>query len=558
MKTKTHFVIIIFSFFCLVKHIANAQAPSWVWATGAGGTEIDEPYSISTDTAGNVFVTGKFNSPSITFGSTILSNAGSSGNDMYLVKYSSSGNVLWATSAGGTSGDAGAGVSADADGNVVVTGVFSSPSITFGTSTLTNTGGGNADIFVVKYDGSGNVLWAKAIGGTGYDEGSAIHTDTVGNVIVTGRFDSPSITFGTTTLTNASAGFSDLFVVKYSPSGNVLWAASAGGPTMDLGIAVSTDGDGNVLVTGRFNSSSITFGTTSLFNAGGNTYDNFVVKYDTSGNVVWATSAGGTSYDDGSGVSTDTSGNVFVTGTFWSPSITFGSTTLTNAGGSDIFVVKYAPSGNVMWAMREGGSNNDGGVGICNDIDGNVFVTGFFYSPSITIGTTTLTCAGLGDIFVMKYDVSGNVLWAKSAGGTESDFGNSITSDAGGNVLVTGFFDSPSINFGSSNLTNADVGYSDIFLANLDNITGTEENIKNNEVRIFPNPAVSSLTVSLANNNIKSIVVITDITGKIIYKNTITDLQNIVVNTKDFAEGIYMVRIQSENFSEAKKLIITK
>ncbi|MBI3502643.1 MAG: SBBP repeat-containing protein, partial [Bacteroidetes bacterium] len=111
-------------------------------------------------------------------------------------------------------------------------------------------------------------LWAQHAGGTSYDEGRSIATDANGNVLVTGIFQSSTITFGTTTLTNANAGYPDIFIVKYDASGNVLWAKSAGGTSADYGYGIAADANGNVLVTGYFLSPAITFGTTTLTNAG--------------------------------------------------------------------------------------------------------------------------------------------------------------------------------------------------------------------------------------------------------------------------------------------------
>src|SRR5690606_8330373 len=123
----------------------------------------------------------------------------------------------------------------------------------------------------------------KSADGIYGDGGYGISTDANGNVLVTGFFGSPSITFGSTTLTNASStGKDELFIVKYDPNGNVLWAKSAGGINGDWGNSISTDANGNVLLTGYFSSSSITFGSTTLTNAG--SYDIFIAKYDSSGN----------------------------------------------------------------------------------------------------------------------------------------------------------------------------------------------------------------------------------------------------------------------------------
>ena len=488
MKTKLTLSIILFSLFFSFEK-GRAQAPSWQWAKSAGGTFDDVGHSISTDASGNVLVTGFFQSPSITLGTTTLTNAGVNYIDIFVVKYDASGNVFWAKSAGGTSSDWGAGISTDASGNVLVTGYFGSPSITFGTTTLTNAG--TNDMFIVKYDASGNVLWAKSEGGTSYDYGYGISTDASGNVLVTGYFGSPSITFGTTTLTNA--------------------------------------GDADI----------------------------FIVKYDASGNVLWAKSVGGTSAEDGFSISTDASENVLVTGYFASASITFGTTTLTNAGFSDIFVVKYDASGNVLWAKSAGGTSNDNGAGISTDASGEVLVTGYFGSSSITFGTTTLTNAGFSDIFVVKYDASGNVLWAKSAGGTFYDPGVGISTDPSGNVLVTGFFESPSITFGTTTLTNVSaVGYSDIFVAKLDGTTGIAEQTPNNGATIYPNPANDYITIK-TNSNKKQVITITDITGKIIYTTTILS-EKTIINTKDFSQGVYAVQVQAGDAVETRKVIVVR
>ena len=135
-----------------------------------------------------------------------------------------------------------------------------------------------------------------------------------------------------------------------------------------------------------------------------------------------AKSAEGTYYDYGRSIAVDANGNSYVTGYFYSSTITFGLTTLTNSGVySDIFVVKYDSSGNVVWAKNTGGTNEDKGYGIAVDAIGNSYVTGWFSSSTITFGSTTLTNSGSDDIFVVKYDSSGNVMRAKSAGGTSND-----------------------------------------------------------------------------------------------------------------------------------------
>ncbi|HKR06649.1 MAG TPA: T9SS type A sorting domain-containing protein [Bacteroidia bacterium] len=386
-------------------------------------------------------------------------------NSACLISYAQPANWLWAGSAAGTGLSAACRANCtDINGNVLVTGVFYNPSISFGGIVLSNNSiTNNSDIFVVKYDDAGNVLWAKSEGGI-YGEGSlGISTDAYGNVYVTGSFSSPTITFGSTVLTNSGAG--DFFLVKYDSSGNVLWAKQASGTDGEGGYAVCTDANGNVMVTGSYNSPTLTFGSIVLTNAGvTGTGDIFITKYDSSGNVLWAKRAGGTYHELAWGISTDANGNIFVTGSFTSPTLDFGGIILTNTGvgltSLDVFIAKYDSSGNVLWGKNPIGIDSDSGMGIATDSDGNALITGFFESPSLTLGSIVLINSGgncstnaCPDVFIAKYDASGNILWAKRAGGNGEDQGFSICTDNAGNAYITGLLFSPTITFGSITLT---------------------------------------------------------------------------------------------------------
>ena len=368
-------------------------------------------------------------------------------------------NWLWAKQAGGISGDKGYSIAVDAYGNSYITGYFRE-SATFGTTTLTSSSDYGSDIFVAKMDINGNWLWAKQAGGTDYDDGYSIAVDVNGNSYVTGYFYG-SATFGTTTLT--SSGSYDIFVAKLDSSGNWLWAKQAWGIGEDVGFSIAVDAKGNSYITGVFIESA-NFGTTTLTSSGD--YDIFVAKLDINGNWLWAKQAGGTSDDYGNGIAVDTNGNSYVTG-YFSESATFGTTTLTSSGDIDIFVAKLDSSGNWLWANQAGGTNCDYGHGIAVDDNGNSYIIGNFLE-SANFGITTLTSSGYYDIFVAKLDINGNWLWAKQAGGTSYDFGNSIAVDTNRNVYVTGFFYSSSCSFGTITLINSSSEYIDIFVAKLD------------------------------------------------------------------------------------------
>jgi len=158
-----------------------------------------------------------------------------------------------------------------------------------------------------------------------------------------------------------------------------------------------------------------------------------------------------------------------VTGFFWSPTITFGSTTLTNAGGYDMYIVKYDASGNVLWAKNPGGYGLEVRSIVADPAgSGDTYVTGCFSDTTITFGSTTLVNSNNNtstDIFLVKYDGAGDVEWAKSAEGINPDQAFSVAADAYGNVYVAGYFSSPSLDFDSTTLTL--VSFYDMFIAKI-------------------------------------------------------------------------------------------
>jgi hypothetical protein len=361
-------------------------------------------------------------------------------------------DFAWARRAGGTEADAASRIRVDGSGNSYVTGIFRGTA-TFGGTTLTSSG--STDIFIAKYDASGNVLWARQAGGQNIDASKNIAVDVSGNSYITGEFQG-SATFGSNTLT--SSGNYDLFIAKYDASGNVLWARQSEGAGLEMGRGIAVDRSSNCYITGYFDGSA-TFGSTTLTSSG--SYDVFIAKYDATGNFQWAARAGSSGEDYGRNIALDGSGNSYITGTFRDLA-SFGNTTLTSSGAEDIFIARYDASGNVLWAKRAGGINKDAANGIAVDGSGNSYITGEFQGNG-TFGSITLTTtSSQPDIFIARYDVSGNVLWAKQAGGNSGDYGRNIAVDGSGNSYITGEFE-VSASFGNTTLTSSD-GV-DIFVA---------------------------------------------------------------------------------------------
>lgn len=186
----------------------------------------------------------------------------------------------------------------------------------------------------------------------------------------------------------------------YAQTPSFLWVAQAGGADWDFGRDIATDDAGNSIVTGYFRDTA-TFGDTTLASTGD--YALFVTKYDEAGDFLWAVAAGADGTDDvsGEGVATDLWGNIIVTGQFEGTAI-FEDTTLTSAGGGDIFIAKYDGDGNFLWVVQAGGTDYEAGISVATDDSGNVIVTGEFWSTEPTFGGTTLINAGECDIFIAK------------------------------------------------------------------------------------------------------------------------------------------------------------
>ncbi len=447
----------------------SLHAQAWLWARGGDPASISEGYAVATDASGNVFVTGYFQNSAITFGSYTLPNTGFA--DAYLTKYDASGNVIWARSAGGIDFDMGTSVATDAAGNIYWTGCFQSASITIGTYTLTNTLSGDLDIFIVKFNAAGNVVWAKSAGGTGTDYGYGIATDHSGNIYLAGSFTSPSINLGSFTLNNtASVSSLEMFLIKYDAAGNVVWAKSEGGVNNEEAYAVATDVAGNIFVTGYFTTPTFNFGTFTLTNADntGNSPDVFIAKFNPSGTVLWAKDAGGTGQDYGFGIAADISGNIYSTGGFGSSGITFGSTTLTNmaVGNFDCFIVKYDNNGNVIWVKNGTGGNTDAGYSVAIDNSQNVYVVGSFTSLTVAFDALNLNypVGGTDPLFIVKFDPAGNVLCG-SALMSGGDDRSSVATDGVGDAYVGGDFEPASFVVGADTLSLTNSTYETVFVA---------------------------------------------------------------------------------------------
>lgn len=457
-------IVCVFLLIVAVSGLSQQQGFQWATqSTSNGSTNYANGTSIAQDASGNTYILGSFYY-NVHFGSISLVT-GSTDYSLFIAKYNSSGALQWAAKYGDDNNEEEpGGIAVDASGNCFVTGYFKK-STTLGGILLTNNDQiqATSDIFIFKINPSGGVLWAKKAGGTYDDYGYAIATDGSGNAIITGSYN------GNATFDGASLLNSGMFIAKYNSSGTLQFAKRAASASDIKGKSIATDNLGQIFITGEYYNTPTfyTNGSTIILPSASSTHWTFTARFDALGYAVWAKYADGWN-NQANGIVVDGLRNVVAVGTY-SVSKTFGTITINSNGGTDGFVVKYDVSGNELWAQTIGGTTDgDEAHGAATDGIGNIIVTGLFYGTStFGIGTSakSLTSSGDADIFVAKYDASGNITSTVKAGGSHFDIGVAIVTDASGNNIITGSFLSSTATFGSTTLTLG--GGGDAFLAKL-------------------------------------------------------------------------------------------
>ena len=550
------------------------QVQEWAWGRALHGSGYDRGNNVAVDANGNVYAIGYYKSGVLSVENLQFNNAGSE--DIILVKYNNNGDLLWARSLGGPNYECGYDVKITTDGNnnFYITGYFYSPTIQFGNITLYNSSVSTSagDVFIVKCDGDGNVIWAKNNIGIYDENGLNIAVDKNGNFYITGLFSSPTITFDDKSATNS--GSFDMFVVKYNSNGEALWVRNLNASGTEFSYGVNFDKDGNVYVTGRTSSSSINFAGSVIYGHGN--YDGFLVKYDANGNELWGKLIGGSGYDIGDEICTDEDGNVYLTG-YHGSSMNVDGINLTCQGSYDIYVIKYSPNGNIIWARRAGGNGIDYSVGISySHSTSDIFVGGYYNSSSMTFGTETVNGHGGYDMLLLRYDKDGNEKWVLNEGSTANDYLMGFTIDECSNLYVTGSYTSSTLQFGNDILTN--FGDGDMFVAKYggsctdylaknnneryekghngklgyDSNVGKQKNKETfmSELNVYPNPTNGEINIEYslsADGHVK--IIIYDVLGNII--NTLFDKETgagkHVLSSNLSGNGIYLIELISND-----------
>jgi hypothetical protein len=444
MKNSNLFTVIVL---CLFSYFTSAQvAPEIQWQNTIGGNSFDYMrYLIQTSDGG--YLLGGESGSNISGDKT---EAGQGSADYWVVKLDGSGNIIWQNTIGGSDYDYLYSVIQTFDGGYLLGGLTSSGI----SGDKTEAGQGSADYWVVKLDASGNILWQNTIGGSSSDNlRSVIQTSDGGYLL--GGYSSSGIS-GDKTEANQGIGY-DYWVVKLDASGNLLWQNTIGGSDYDyLYSVIQTTDEGYLL--GGSSRSGISGDKTEPSQAFGLS-DNWVVKLDASGNILWQNTIGGTSSDNLRSVIQTSDGGYLLGGESYSD--ISGDKTEASQGSADYWVVKLDGSGSIIWQNTIGGSKNDFLFSVIQTSNGGYLLGGD--SESGISGDKIETKQGGYDYWVVQLDESGNILWQNTIGGTNEDNLSSVIQTTDGGYVLGGI----SLSGISGDKTEASQGDADYWIVKL-------------------------------------------------------------------------------------------
>ncbi len=446
--------------------ITVKERTSWAATFGADSGD-DKAYRIALDGEGNIYTTGYFGSnynPTVDFdpGDGVLNCTSHGCEDVYISKFTSTGNFLWARAFGGPGGDRGQDVAVDDSGNVYVTGWFKGM-VDFdpGAGTEVRTSVGDCDVFVSKYDSNGEFISCFTFGGSSWDYGCAVGIDSAGDLLVSGAFRK-TVDFDPSAGVNqkTSNGGEDAFLAKYTSTGSLLWVSTWGGDSEslpDVGRALALDSNDRIYVTGEMEDS-----------------DDMVAYlncHTSFGVATWCVDwRAVVSCEPGRGVAVDSADNIYVVGWFenqvdFNPGA--GNCNRTSKGGRDAFINVFNPSGDHQWVKVWGSNGSDEAFDIAFTPSGEMFVCGYFESGASLsdLGGGTLNSNGGRDAFLLNVSHDGALNWSSTWGGDGSDEAFGVDVNSEGKPLIAGYFQGTAdFDPGSGENVHASNGFFDAFL----------------------------------------------------------------------------------------------
>ena len=421
-------------FLLLLFFVGYTEAQTLNWGVGYGNTQHVNPRQLDVDAAGNVAVVGHF-SDTLDFDPDTASvhKIGAIGptaasNNLYIQKLDNTGSFLWVKQLAYSPGNSNAGhykIKFDALGNIFVTGSFNG-TVDFdpgpGTQNVTSTN--NSDGYLLKLDANGNFLWVKFIEGNSADVVKEMEIDANGNIYLSGSFFSTiDLDSGPGVQQLTSVGSRDIFLTKWDANGNFAWAHSYGAGLSDEPYAMELDKNENVILVGTFRD-TVDFDPgigTQQLIASAN--EGFVLKVDPNGNTLFAKHLSERNIAE---VALDNDNNILLTGRFQGTidlDPNAGINTVTSNGSYDVFVAKWDSTGNYVWSVSFGGNFGEIAAHVVADDFNRVFTIGS-YATSVDFDPSSnnfYMFNASSDVFLSILDANGGFLDAKRFTSTSTD-----------------------------------------------------------------------------------------------------------------------------------------
>ncbi len=515
----------------------NTTAQNWLYIASYGSASNETLNGLSVAKDESVILAGAFQG-NLPLSEQVLTSKGDK--DIFLIKISANGSVNWTKRAGGAFADDVTAITTDQNDNIICAGNFR---LLADFDHLTLSAGQNPNaIFLVKYNADGQLLWGKAINGTGLKDIGDVACDKAGNILVAGFFED-SLAIADTVL--QSEGNTDLFVAKFTPAGELTWALRQGQSGDTRGTAVGLTADSDVVIAGYFNDTTRIADTVLT----ANTYDRdaFLTRISKDGQPLWAKKAGGVFDDDVTALALDSNDHIYLSGYLvgvmrLSDQLSIQSST----GMPDFFVLKYAPDGSPLLARALGGTLTQQAMDLALWEEQPVIVG--FYQGDMNFDGFSFSAGSNFNSFIAAFDSNLTCRWAKNIVSNASAFATRIgvenqTIWAGGSFIGQADFDEQSIRASGNSF--------DVFLAKTALMPTAifESTPKSSLFLAFPNPAKDVLLIqtSMVNYQIK----LFDSVGRLLYSGA----GSRSLDLSHLPAGVYWLQFQMENKMEAQKII---
>lgn len=422
--------------------VSAAQADNWMTQIGGVGSEV--VFDLVETSDQRLCATGTFTDEA-QFGEgrrqvTLRADAIQ---DIYVACFDAGGRLQNAVQFGADISDQPRAMAALPDGDILVTGYFLN-SIGVGKSRSLQASGG-ADIFLIRLNKAGEEVWSRRFGGSFADSGTALAIAPDGDILLAGNFqDTISYAHAGETKQISSSGGRDAFVFRLDSDGTIKWAESFGGKGRDEASRVAVGVNGTVYVAGTFESTALVAQKTGKMTAL-NDADAFLIAFGADGAMLWSRQVAGSNREYVSGLAIDAKGDLYVSGNFSGDLQPHSGATLSSAGGTDIFLLKFAANGDSLWQRRVGGPDVDESFDLAITADQALLLSGHFQGSldlQIAGQAVELKSHGKGnpDGFVLTIDAAGEFRQAVTAAGDGVETVFAVTALQSGGIATAGFF----------------------------------------------------------------------------------------------------------------------